>query len=159
MPGRGPYYYRRRRDAVAYVSIVEPPPPLPPLMRLQGVIDVFGFSRDEIEILCRDGHITPFHKTKTSKALYRIWQLVRYLRLSVRIQPQPPSHWLRRAEVARWLRVPCAEIESWVRLGIVKRYRDTQEHISWKLRNKGWGYFDREEIRRKVLALNASKTR
>jgi hypothetical protein len=108
--------------------------PLRPLLRLRDVKRL-GFSRDRIEDLCRRRRITPFYKKKNSKALYLTWQFNRLVD-DVKIQPPPHKRRLRRREVARWLGVTRAEIDSWARLGIVKRRR---------------GYFSRDQIVERVL--------
>jgi hypothetical protein len=126
----------------------------PPLLRLRDVIKLIGYSRDEIEVLCSIGRkLTPFYKKKGSKALYRTWQFNRRFGSDfLRIQPEPHNRKLRRREVAQWLSVPFAEIESWVRLGFIKRHS--------RGRKRAWGYFDRNEVTREVvLGLNASKLR
>jgi hypothetical protein len=156
-PGRGAYYYPAKQFRVAPVHIVEPlrvvDRPLPPLLRLRDVINI-GLSRASLEILCRDRSITPFYKNKGSKALYPTWQFAKLFGSNVvRIQPQPRKRWLRRKEVARWLRVRFAEIESWVRLGIVKRHPATDNRVG----TRGWGYFDRDEIKQKVLGVKRIK--
>lgn len=125
----------------------------PPLLRLR-IVNQIGFSRDMIESLCRSREITPFYKTKSSKALYRTWQFNRLFGSDfLKIKQQPGKRQLRRGEVARWLSVPCAEVESWLP-GVIKRHS-----ASGKLTRRGWGYFDRDEIKRKILGQNASKMR
>jgi hypothetical protein len=112
-------------------------PVLPPLLRLRDVVTRIGVSRDKLEILRRDRSIDPFYKREGSKALYRTWQFIRLGFDGIKIRPAPNKRQLRRREVARWLGVTPAEIESWVPL-VIKRRR---------------GYFDRDEIAQKVLEL------
>jgi hypothetical protein len=134
----------------AYQPPVVVPSLLPPLLRLRHVVSFIGFSRDRIEVLCGDRKVIPFFKKKDSKAWYRTWQLKRLVGYSgAKIQAPPAKRRLRRKEVARWLGVPPAELESWIRLGRITRRRP---------RGGKWGYFDREEIMQKVLGLKCVKT-
>jgi predicted DNA-binding transcriptional regulator AlpA len=122
---------------------------LPPLLRLRDVVSLMGSSRDHIEVLCRDGKVIPFFKKKGSKAWYRTWQFKKLVPYNdAKIQPPPGKQSLRRKEVARWLGVPTAEIESWVRLKCVKRRRSAGQ----------WGHFDRDEVMQKVLGQKRVKT-
>ena len=146
------------------LGILENPPrksepecaPLAPLLRLRDVEKRIGFKRDQVEELVRARQLKPFFKVRGAKALYRTWQIKKLVDAGdddpPKIQPEPSKEFLRRAVVMKWLHVPSAEIESWVRLGWIRR-----------ITVSGKGYYLRDEIKSRVLALpkrkNASKTR
>jgi hypothetical protein len=122
---------------------VEPPTPLPGLLRLRDIRKRIGFCRDGVEDFVKAGEIKPFLKCAKAKALYPTWQLLRNIaaagcRISLATQPEPAARWLRRRIVTKWLGVTATELESWVQLELIRRAD---------------GYYDKEEIKQKILGL------
>ncbi|MEP7016007.1 MAG: hypothetical protein ABI925_11245 [Verrucomicrobiota bacterium] len=114
-------------------------------------------SRDMIERLEQRGCLTPFRKYSGAKALYPKWQVIAMLknmsgeywdhdtRLLPNDNEEPAEEDLRRGDVLAWLGIPRAELESWVRLKIIRR--------------KSRGNYSKTEIKTKVLGSKGSKTR
>ena len=164
-PNSHPRYFAHEIKKVLGLEPEEPPHPtsvperarLAPLLRLRDVEEHIGFKRDEVEDLVRTRQIKPFFKHNSAKALYRTWQFKKLVGRGdddpPKIRSEPPTPYLRRAAASKWLGVTNVEIESWVR------------PCGWIHRKtfRGKGYYDRDEIKRKILALpkrkNASKTR
>jgi len=89
------------------------------LLRLRQVLQWLGISRDYLELLEKEGRITPFRKSKGAKAWYRAYELCSDFEIGLPTAKRPRTLLVRRADVLCWLGVPAAEFESWVRYGII----------------------------------------
>ena len=119
------------------------------LLRLREVQDWLGVCRDYVELLEKEGRVTPFRKTKRAKAWYRAYELSFDFEL-----PPPRGEWprtklIRRAQALDWLGVPAAEFASWVRYGII-----SARHV-WPGRSKA--FYSVREIECNVLGIPGSR--
>jgi hypothetical protein len=119
-----------------------PSPPRRELLRLREVQQWLGICRDYVELLEREGRITPFRKTKRAKAWYQTNELCADFEIFLPIT-RPHIELLRRADVLDWLGVPAAEFQSWIRCGIISAHHPNGPHTK--------AYYLRSEIECKVL--------
>jgi hypothetical protein len=121
-----------------------PEPPSYELLRLREVQRWLGVPRDYIELLEKEGMITPFRKCQRAKAWYGTRQLCSVFQLPLPDMPKAPrSELIRRADALDWLGVSPAEFESWVRYGVISASRP---HSS-----KGKAHYSVSEMKRNVL--------
>jgi hypothetical protein len=117
------------------------------LLRLREVRRWLGIPRDEIESWELNGFILPFRKFKSAKALYRKWQFMKAIGRQPKKQNfEPEDEFLRRGDVAAWLGVTAAEVDSWSRHGVIHADRT---------RRRGKALYRKSEIKKNVLGLSA----
>jgi hypothetical protein len=119
-------------------------PPSYELLRLRDVRKWLGITRDYVELLEKEGMITPFRKRKGAKAWYFTRQFCRVFQVPLPdLRKAPPIRLLRRFDVLNWLGVPAAELESWVRYRIIS---PTRCH-----RKQRKAYYSMSKIKENVL--------
>jgi hypothetical protein len=128
------------------------------LLRLRPLLDWLNQNwmpccRDTIECWEKAGVIHPFRKHARAKAFYRKWefeQMFRRVGVSEEIiligqhsNREPTEDLLRRGDVATWLDVTVAEVDSWASYGVIHALR---------LRKADKALYRKSEIKRNILA-------
>jgi hypothetical protein len=125
---------------------LRPEPASYELLRLRDVERWLGVPRDYVELLEKEGMITPFRKCQRAKAWYATRQLCSVFQLPLPDMPKAPrTQLIRRFDALDWLGVSPAEFESWVRYGVISARRP---HSS-----KGKAHYSVSEIKRNVLCV------
>ena len=121
-----------------------PESPSHELLRLREVRNWLGITRDYVELLEKEGMITPFRKHAGAKAWYFTRQLCRVFQIRLPdLQKAPLCQALRRFDVLNWLGITPAEFESWVRYRIISPMRCHGKHRK--------AYYSMREIKENVL--------